>query len=152
MRIPLKIKAFIWLIIRDRILTKNSLAKKGWKGSILCEFCGCNESINHLFFECPLAKYNWSVASCAFGVESKPESFFDLCQNWLQKFTGKDRVVVMLGTAALLSNLWKTRNSACFQGKRPNHPIDVTFSICRLLDDWNILKKEKNLKNQGTCL
>jgi mannosylglycoprotein endo-beta-mannosidase len=66
MRIPLKIKAFIWLIVRDRILTKHNLVKKGWKGgggvlahrSILCEFCGCNESINHLFSECPLAKYN----------------------------------------------------------------------------------------------
>jgi hypothetical protein len=43
-----------------------------------------------------------SVASCALGVESKPESFFDLCQNWLRKFTCKDRVVVMLGTTALL--------------------------------------------------
>jgi hypothetical protein len=143
MKIPLKVKAFIWLIVKDRILTKNNLAKKGWKGSILCEFCGGNESINHLFFECPLARFNWSVASCALGIERNPENFYDLCQNWLQEFFGVDRVVVMLGTTALLWNLWKTRNSSCFQRKMPNNPTDVIFSMCRLLDDWNILQKEK---------
>jgi hypothetical protein len=49
----------------------------------------------------------------------------------------------MLGTAALLWNLWKTRNSACFQTKMPNNPTNVIFSMFRLLDDWNILQKEK---------
>jgi hypothetical protein len=68
MNIPLKVKAFIWMIVNGRILTKNNLAKKGWKGSILCEFCGGNENIIHLFFECSLARYNWSVACCALGI------------------------------------------------------------------------------------
>jgi hypothetical protein len=82
--------------VKNIILTKINLAKKGWKGSVLCEFYGGREDMNHLFFECPMAKYNWSVASCALGIGTKPENFYDLCQNWLQKFTGHDRTVVML--------------------------------------------------------
>jgi hypothetical protein len=91
LKVPLKIKAFIWLIVKNRILTKINLAKKGWKGSVLCEFCGGNEDMNHLFFKCPMDKYNWNVASCALGIGTKPVNFYDLCQNWLQKFTGRDR-------------------------------------------------------------
>jgi mannosylglycoprotein endo-beta-mannosidase len=143
LKVPLKIKAFIWLIVKNRILTKINLAKKGWKGSVLCEFCGGNEDMNHLFFECPMAKYNWNVASCALGIGTKPVNFYDLCQNWLQKFTGRDRIVVMVGTAALLWNLWKTRNASCFQQKFHNNPTEVIFSMCRLMDDWNFLQKEK---------
>ena len=40
-------------------------------------------------------------------------SFFDLCQNWLSSYTGKDRVVVLLGTAALL----------CLYGKQGTNPV-----------------------------
>jgi hypothetical protein len=66
--------------------------------------------MNHLFFKCAMAKYNWSVASRASDIGTKPENFYDLCQNWLQKFTGRDRIVVMLGTSALLWNLWSVFN------------------------------------------
>jgi hypothetical protein len=114
MNIPLKIKAFIWLIMKDKILTKNNLATTGWKGSILREFYGANENTNHLFFECPLPRYNWSAETCALGIKTKRENFSDLCQNWLQKFSGRGRVVVMLGSASLCRNLWKTRNSSYF--------------------------------------
>jgi hypothetical protein len=40
------------------VLTKNNLAKRGWKGDSNCEFCGDKESLNHLFIDFPLAKLN----------------------------------------------------------------------------------------------
>jgi mannosylglycoprotein endo-beta-mannosidase len=123
LKIPLKIKAFIWLIVKNRILTKMNLVKKGWKGNVSCEFCEGKEDMNHLFFECPMAKYNWSVASRASDIGTKHENFYDMFQNWLQKFVGRDRTVVMLGTSALLWNLWKTRNASCFQWKFPNNLV-----------------------------
>jgi hypothetical protein len=49
LRIPLRIKVFCWLVIKNRVLTRDNLKKKGWKGNDLCEFCDNLESQNHLF-------------------------------------------------------------------------------------------------------
>ena len=58
---PLKIKVFTWLVIHDKILSKENLAKKGWMGSISCVFCGCAvESSRHIFLQCNVAKGVWT--------------------------------------------------------------------------------------------
>jgi hypothetical protein len=38
-------------------------------------FCDGNESIGHLFFDCPLAKYVWDVIKCTFYFDKEPSSF-----------------------------------------------------------------------------
>ena len=141
MKMPLKVKAFSWLVIKNRILTKDNLSKKGWKGAKFCEFCDCEESVNHLFFSCSLAKFLWNIVGCALGSQRAPMSFFDLCQNWLSSYTGKDRVVVLLGSAALLWSIWKTRNKSCFQSVMPSGSTDIIFLVCSLLDSWKNLQK-----------
>ena len=58
---PLKIKVFTWLVIHDKILSRENLAKKGWMGSIGCVFCGCAvESSRHIFLHCIVAKVVWT--------------------------------------------------------------------------------------------
>jgi hypothetical protein len=42
-------------------LTKDNLAKRRWQGSLKCSFCNQNESIQHLFFDCYLAKTVWRI-------------------------------------------------------------------------------------------
>jgi hypothetical protein len=70
-KIPLRVKTFLWQLFRKNtkdlsvsfhwiefekksILTKDVLLKRG-KCTKNCLFCGHEESINHLFFSCPLA-------------------------------------------------------------------------------------------------
>jgi hypothetical protein len=60
-KIPLKIKIFMWLIQQDAILTKNNLAKRNWSGDKKCYFCHGEETVEHLFFGCPVARYIWSL-------------------------------------------------------------------------------------------
>ena len=60
-RIPLKIKIFLWFLQRSVILTKDNLAKKSWKGNQKCISCNGNENINHLFLHCPLTKMIWRI-------------------------------------------------------------------------------------------
>jgi zinc-binding in reverse transcriptase len=55
----LKIKNFVWLVKRDRILTKLNLIKKGWTGNTKCVFCDGEKSTRHLFITCPLANQIW---------------------------------------------------------------------------------------------
>ena len=52
--VPLKTKIFAWLVIHDKILSRENLAKKGWLGSLVCVFFGCAvESTRHIFFAVP---------------------------------------------------------------------------------------------------
>jgi hypothetical protein len=47
---------FMWFVHRKVDLTKDSLIKQQWMGNDSCCFCDNKESIQHLFFQCPLAK------------------------------------------------------------------------------------------------
>jgi hypothetical protein len=49
-KIPYKVKIFMWLVIRRK-----------WMGDPLCQFCKEPETINHLFFECVVAKVIWGL-------------------------------------------------------------------------------------------
>jgi hypothetical protein len=66
-KILAKIKAFMCLIEQGAILTKDNMLKRNWHGDPNCYFCSSPESINHLFFQCPVSKVTWGViASCFF--------------------------------------------------------------------------------------
>jgi zinc-binding in reverse transcriptase len=54
--IPLKIKAFMWSIMHNKILTRDNLSRKGWLDDTTCTMCSEQELISHLFFTCHIAK------------------------------------------------------------------------------------------------
>jgi hypothetical protein len=56
LKVPLKIKIFMWYLQRGVILTKDNLAKRSWQGSKVCCFCHKDETIQHLFFDCRFAQ------------------------------------------------------------------------------------------------
>ena len=49
-KVPLKIKIFLWYLQKGVILTKDNLLKRRWKGGSKCCFCSKDETIQHLFF------------------------------------------------------------------------------------------------------
>ena len=59
LKIPLKIKVFMWFLHNKVLLTKDNLAKRRWQGCTKCSFCGSEETIEHLFISCPFAKIIW---------------------------------------------------------------------------------------------
>ena len=54
-KVPLKIKVFMWFVHKQVILTKDNLVKCNWTGSTRCSFCDRDETIKHLFFDHSLA-------------------------------------------------------------------------------------------------
>jgi hypothetical protein len=54
------------------VLTKNNLVKRHWKRCTKCCFCAEQETIQHLFFNCPIAQLTWGSVCFTFGVK-KPE-------------------------------------------------------------------------------
>jgi zinc-binding in reverse transcriptase len=58
-QIPLKIQIFLWLVRKNKILTKKKLLKGGWQGSSQCVFCSDTKNINHLFIMYPFVQCIW---------------------------------------------------------------------------------------------
>lgn len=50
---------------------------------------------------------------------------------------------VVVGVAAILWAIWKTRNTACFQSKLPTDPSHVVYMVCNWFEYWAGLQKEE---------
>jgi hypothetical protein len=69
----LKIKIFMWFLKNGVVLTKDNLVKRRWKGCTKCGFRAQQETVQHLFFDCPMARLVWGCVAVAFGI-NKPTS------------------------------------------------------------------------------
>lgn len=49
LKLPIKVKVFIWFFLKGVILTKDNLIKRNWRGDENCCFCNTNETIQHIF-------------------------------------------------------------------------------------------------------
>jgi hypothetical protein len=74
-KIPEKIKTFMWLVEQQAILTKDDMLRRRWQGDPACYFCDDDETIDHLFFGCPIAKVIWGVMAICFGQTIRPNSY-----------------------------------------------------------------------------
>ena len=111
------------------------LKNRGWEGSTKCPFCSNEESRDHIFIHCPLARYAWSVVECAFDVKTYFRSVEDII-SWVFRFPNKIRNVILVGIAAVMWSLWKTCNKACFDEVFPYDPSCVIAKTSYWLDIW----------------
>jgi hypothetical protein len=59
LKIPPKIHFFLWLVVHNKILTRNNLVKRQSVDDLTYVFCNDLETCTHLFFECVVAKVVW---------------------------------------------------------------------------------------------
>ena len=122
-KIPLRIKTFMWLVLRKSILTRDVLLTRGGECAKSCLFCGQDESIDHLFVHCPLASHVWNVVSVATGLRCQFVDVQHCLNDWLNGFGKKQRKKIAVGVAVIFWGLWKTRNLTCFENKWPVEPL-----------------------------
>ncbi|EEE54019.1 hypothetical protein OsJ_00679 [Oryza sativa Japonica Group] len=67
-KVPLKIKVFMWFLHKKVILTKDNLIKRKWRGNKQCCFCNTQETIQHFFFDCHVARFSWRCVFFAFNI------------------------------------------------------------------------------------
>lgn len=142
-KLPLKIKIFLWQLIHDRLQTANCLKKKGWKGSTACVLCKQKETVNHIFFRCPLAVYAWCIFRDCFGWSQIPNSISDV---WARMPSGKcigSKSLDIFFFAGFLWSCWRIRNKMVIERQFPK-PSDVMYSGLSYLQKWKILLKEKD--------
>jgi hypothetical protein len=59
----------LWLVVNNRALTRDNLAKRRKVEDENCLFCLERESIHHLFFDCVVAKQCWTIISEIVGCQ-----------------------------------------------------------------------------------
>jgi hypothetical protein len=142
MKVPLKIKVFMWFLHRKVILTKDNLIKRQWNGNDKCCFCDNKESIQYLFFDCPLAKIIWRIIHMTFGL-SPPKNINNLFGNWLKGIPKDDLVPIRVGVCAVIWALWNTRNGFVFNKPNKNSFLQVIPMATHWIRMWSYLQQEE---------
>ena len=124
--LPLKIKIFMWQMVRNRLPTSDNVAKRNGPADGTCTLCGLGENANHIFFQCVLARFAWSAVRETFDKNWQPHTSKDLLEI-LSAQKGPSARVLWRCVGALLWSLWSVRNKFTIEHKFPKHPADILF-------------------------
>lgn len=150
-RVPLKIKVFLWQLLRNKLPTSDNIAKRHGPSSGMCAVCGSLEDANHVFFRCHLARFAWSAVREAAGVSWNPSSGADLL-NLLAPLQGSSKRVIWRSVGALLWSLWTIRNKLTIEGVFPSHPADCIFKCTTLLQQWAPLGRRQDSETMEVAI
>uniref|UniRef100_A0A8R7V097 Reverse transcriptase zinc-binding domain-containing protein n=1 Tax=Triticum urartu TaxID=4572 RepID=A0A8R7V097_TRIUA len=67
--LPLKIKIFVWQLLRDRLPSGTEVLKRHGPGNGLCPLCHVPETGTHILFSCIAAQALWCFVREALGPE-----------------------------------------------------------------------------------
>ncbi|XP_050232935.1 uncharacterized protein LOC126681437 [Mercurialis annua] len=136
-KIPPRIQFFIWLLSRDRISSKEALARRGVIDYNLssCSYCSLLETSTHIILHCNIAWRFWSRILNNCNVRwVPPMSAEDFFIQWASFSSGKYvdlwKLIWYFGTW----NLWKARNKKVFQDEDVDIHSLVFLSICQSVE------------------
>jgi len=150
-KIPLKIKNFLWLLQRRIVLTKDNLARKNWKGSKKCCGCNNNEIVIHLFLDCHYARMVWRIVYLATGL-TQPTSINHMFGSWISNQNKKIRSLIWVGVAAFCWTIWRCRNDIVFNKIIINSIMHVIFRGTYWMRFWAQLQRDEQAKNTLSSL
>jgi hypothetical protein len=114
----IQIKLFFWLVLERKILTWDSLQKRGWAGPNICSLCFRDEeSISHLFLACPFTLNLWKNLHYTYNLTTiwGGSSLSDCLENWLKV----EKVYKSL-PIIVCWYLWLERNRCIFDSCSPS--------------------------------
>jgi hypothetical protein len=113
LKLPLKIKVFMWYLYKGVILTKDNLARRQWQGDRKCCFYSSNESIQHLLFDCHYVKFMWKIVHVSLNL-IPPTSVHNLFTGWLEGINRKLKSQIFVGASAICWVIWLAQNGIAF--------------------------------------
>jgi hypothetical protein len=130
-KIPLKIKFFMWFLSHKVLLTKDNLAKRNWNGCQKCCFCDSMESVEHLFLSCPFAQIIWRMTYFSFNIPP-PTNVNNMFGRWLNGVDKTNKNGIRIGVSALCWSIWNCRNNFVF-----NRTTGTNFlQVIRMMVHW----------------
>ena len=112
-----KHKVFFWLLMHDRLSTRELLKRKNMAlPSYFCVCCNLSveESISHLFLHCMFARSCWSSIGLNIG-QSDPFTTLKQLRNQLNVPFFMEVIILMCW------GIWMQRNDFIFKGIQPSH-------------------------------
>jgi ribonuclease HI len=116
-RIQLKILLFFWLATEFKILTWDTLQRKGWVGPGMCPLCrAATEDNAHLFINCSFTQAAWAkvLSTLKLNVSWSGQNLTDCMESWTSIKAAPKKLPVLM-----CWYLWLERNKALFEGKLP---------------------------------
>lgn len=120
--VRLRHKIFIWLLLYDRINTRNLLNRKSlFLESYNCALCTDNteETLMHLFWDCPFSLYCWDHI-----MPQKPRgtsSYDEICIS-LQHLPGDIGLTILIASCW---GIWSIRNERFSEMQCPPTGLDI---------------------------
>ena len=109
--VPPRVHFFLWLLSKNKVLTRDNLVKRQKVDDLSCLFCEESESVNHLFFECVVARQIWRDIADVLNIKIE-SSYESIAGKWLSQ---KKFCLVNMVSSAVLWSIWKLRNFFVFQ-------------------------------------
>jgi len=125
--VPLKIKCFSWLAIRNCILTWDNLDRRGFFGPSWCCLCRQDsEDFLHLFIRTPFAVEIWARVATILGVPqiNDAPSILECFRLWNSRAKAHRTLPLYV-----LWGIWHARNAPIFEGILP-----VTITVAMDID------------------
>ena len=117
--LPRKIGCFLWLVLRNKVLTWDNLQKRGKYGPGICSMCFSNEeTVIHLFSRCMVWKSVLDLICDQFQLTTPP------CADTIAVFmdywdaTYPRHFVLYYIPHHMMWAIWKAQNHAIFYGKK----------------------------------
>lgn len=110
-----KHKVFFWLLIKDRLSTRNLLRRRNMHlDSFNCELCSLSieESVEHLFLTCPFARQCWGII----GLDFPDDADFPAVVNIFKDQLNSE--FFMVAVILLCWTIWSARNKLIFEGSQ----------------------------------
>jgi len=126
LKLPLKIKVFLWYLYKRVVLTKDNLARRQWQEDRKCCFCSSDESIQHLFFNCHFARFVWRTVHISFNL-IPPTSVHNLFTSWLHGINKKLKSKILVGASAICWAIWLTWSDIIFDKAAAPSYLQVIF-------------------------
>jgi zinc-binding in reverse transcriptase len=144
--VTLKIIIFLWLLQKNKILIKDNLSKKGWRGDKKCIFCNSDETMEHLFVHCSMASglWVWLARYNNFNLHSHCNNIEELW-NLKNCIPYKDENPCETLRGVVLWILWNEHNRLVFQGGTCKSLRTLGGNLIALLKYWSNIRYKDNL-------
>jgi hypothetical protein len=142
----MKTKVFAWLLLSDRLNTRDLLQRRHWKVTedthcVLCPGKVYEDRI-HLFFECNFSVRVWNYLQ----IEWKPHDYLQEVLDQARRSFGRPFFMEVLMTACW--NIWILRNGKIFR----NEKCSFTKWRSKFIQDITLLQYRTKAKHKDSLL
>ena len=126
-----------WLVVQNRLPTKDKLKSWGMEVKAECELCrSADETRDHLFYDCNYSQQHWNEVLSLCGQSRRVTSWQGELQWAIQRLRGKSLNAVILKVAwhAVIYFIWQERNNRLHKNKNETvmHILEKIKEVVRI--------------------